>query len=87
MRLEKVFNTILRVFKFAVYKRKMMLRYSVLCGASFDAVDAVKLEIPFYYAKIFSSITFVTIYVGLTPSAPISPAARVCPLARGLSDA
>ena len=31
--------------KFAVDTRKMLFRYSQLCGTAFDAVDAVKLRI------------------------------------------
>ena len=34
------------IFKFAADTRKMMSSYSGLCETSFDAVDAVELEIP-----------------------------------------
>ena len=33
------------IFKFTVDTRKMLFRYSGLCGMAFDAVDAVKLKI------------------------------------------
>ena len=42
------FKTILNlaIFKFAADTRKVLFRYSILCGTASDAIDAVKLEIP-----------------------------------------
>ena len=39
---------------FAADTRKMSFRYSLLCGTAFDAVGAVKLEIPkgFIFSKV-----------------------------------
>ena len=34
------------IFEFAVDTRKMLFRYSELCGMAFEAVDAVKSETP-----------------------------------------
>ena len=34
------------IYKGLVDVRKMAFRYSLICGTTFDAVDAVKLEIP-----------------------------------------
>jgi hypothetical protein len=51
------------MFKFAADARKMMPRYSQLCEAAFDTLDAVKLEIPeglkFLNLKMHKSGIFV----------------------------
>jgi hypothetical protein len=39
-------NLSLAIFKFTVDTRKMLFRYSRLCGTASDAVGAVKSEIP-----------------------------------------
>jgi len=40
------YNLSRAIFKFAADTRKMLFRYSGLCGTASDAADAVKLEIP-----------------------------------------
>ena len=42
---EIIFMPALAIFRFVADTRKMMFRYSALCGTSSDAVDAVNLEI------------------------------------------